>query len=38
MESWMDVRTEGQKEGQTNEWMEPTKTIYPFGILHMPGE
>ena len=29
MESW----TEGITGGQT----EPTKTIYPFGILHMPG-
>ena len=30
-------RTDGRKDEQTNGQTEPTKTIYPFGILCMPG-
>ena len=37
MKSWMDRQMEGRKDGQTSRWTEPTKTIYPFGILCMPG-
>ena len=36
-DGWMNVGKDGWMEGQTNEQTELTKTIYPFGILHMLG-
>ena len=33
----MDGRMDRQKDGQMNGRTELAKTIYPFGLLRMPG-